>query len=154
MFWFLSVLWWFPVVAVALSGQCSQPYKNLTSGSRLVTFATGTGGSGDVCDGDAANMSLSTLNDWAGEGWYRFGANAGTQLAMAAPRMDACGARFMGWLNGSVPAEPSDVVELQVCFATPSDTCETSVGVGVVNCSTFLLYRLPSPPPMQCYRYC
>ena len=89
-------------------------------------------------------------------GWYRFGGEAGTQMADSCVTMRHCGARDPGWLSGGHPSVSDGAVLRKVCFTGYSGCCRHSTFVSVRNCSGFYVYKLsPVYPYNNCdFRYC
>ena len=89
-------------------------------------------------------------------GWYRFGGEAGTQMADTCVKRRHCGASNPGWLIGGHPSVSDGAVLRRVCFTGYSGCCHHSTFVSVRNCSGFYIYKLsPVYPYNSCYfRYC
>ena len=91
-------------------------------------------------------------------GWYRFGGEAGTQMADACVTMRHCGALYPGWLSGGHPSVSDGSVLRKVCFTGYRGCCHYSTFISVRNCSGFYVYKLSPVVPYyyyQCnYRYC
>ena len=90
-------------------------------------------------------------------GWYRFGGEAGTQMADTCVTMRHCGARYSGWLSGGHPLVSDGAVLRKVCFTGNRGCCQYSTFISVRNCGGFYVYKL-SPVVRyyyQCdHRYC
>ncbi|XP_067037302.1 protein sidekick-2-like isoform X2 [Acropora muricata] len=89
-------------------------------------------------------------------GWYRFGGEAGTQMADNCVKQRHCGARYPGWLSGGHPSLSDGAVLRKVCFTRYSGCCHYSTFISVRNCSGFYVYKLsPAHPYYYCnFRYC
>ncbi|XP_074612981.1 protein sidekick-2-like isoform X2 [Acropora palmata] len=89
-------------------------------------------------------------------GWYRFGGEAGTQMADNCVKIRHCGSRFPGWLSGGHPSVSDSAVMRKVCFTGYSDCCQYSTFISVRNCNGFYIYKLsPIYPSYYCnLRYC
>ncbi|KAL9973652.1 hypothetical protein ACROYT_G020133 [Oculina patagonica] len=102
------------------------------------------------------NDNSTLLCDKELSGWYRFGGEAGNQMAdSCVSRRHQCGAGMPGWLNGSHPSVADGVVRRNVCFhlSTSGECCRRSTQIGVRNCGKFYVYEL-NPPPVCNARYC
>ncbi|KAL9973653.1 hypothetical protein ACROYT_G020134 [Oculina patagonica] len=86
-------------------------------------------------------------------GWYRFGGEAGNQMADSCVSMRHCGAGLPGWLQGSHPSVADGVVSRRVCFRWYNYCCSRSIVILVRNCGSFYVYKL-KPPPVCNSRYC
>ncbi len=87
-------------------------------------------------------------------GWYRFGGEAGNQMAdSCVNRRHQCGAGMPGWLDGSHPSVADGVVRRKVCFQFSNDCCRRRTEIDVRNCGKFYVYKL-KPPPVCNGRYC
>ncbi|XP_067037290.1 uncharacterized protein [Acropora muricata] len=121
--------------------ECSN-YKFLNDSNRAVTY----------------NQSvLVNCNDTTKLlGWYRFGGEAGTQMADTCVNQRHCGASSPGWLRGGHPSVSDGAVLRKVCFTGYRGCCHYSTFISVRNCSAFYVYKLspvvPYSPP-QC-NYC
>ena len=90
--------------------------------------------------------------DSALSGWYRFGGEAGIQMANSCVQMNHCGAIFPGWLSGGHPAVADGTVVRKVCLTSRQGCCGRSIYISVRNCSGFYVYNLTS---LSCHsRYC
>ncbi|XP_044172445.1 protein sidekick homolog [Acropora millepora] len=89
-------------------------------------------------------------------GWYRFGGEAGTQMADTCVQRRHCGAWYPGWLSGGHPSVSDGAVMRKVCFTGYSGCCQYSTFISVRNCSGFYVYKLsPIYLSYNCYlRYC
>ncbi|XP_067037309.1 protein sidekick-2-like isoform X2 [Acropora muricata] len=90
-------------------------------------------------------------------GWYRFGGEAGSQMADTCVKRRHCGAWYPGWLSGGHPSVSDGAVLRKVCFTGYSRCCQYSTFISVRNCSGFYIYKLSPVVPFyyQCYyRYC
>ncbi|XP_074612974.1 uncharacterized protein LOC141871838 isoform X2 [Acropora palmata] len=121
--------------------ECSN-YEFLTDCSRAVTYRSVLAN---------CNNAKKLL------GWYRFGGEAGTQMADTCVSMRHCGARYPGWLSGGHPSVSDGAVLREVCFTGSWGCCHYSTFISVRNCSGFYVYNL-SPvvsSNYHCdYRYC
>ena len=91
--------------------------------------------------------------DSALSGWYRFGGEAGSQMANSCVQMYHCGASYPGWLSGGHPAVADGTVVRKVCFNFFGSCCERSLYISVRNCGGFYVYNL-TPLPSCGIRYC
>jgi hypothetical protein len=116
-----------------------------------------------------------------GERWVRLVGPAGDALPTAPPGGGHCGTYGAGWLsgwgaaaagwelpaaagepplsyatNGTLPTSRDGVVLATVCFAVgdSGNTCSHSVPIAVLNCGTFMLWRLPDVPARAPLAYC
>ena len=85
-------------------------------------------------------------------GWYRFGGEAGTQMADTCVKQRHCGARYSGWLSGGHPSVSDGAVLRKVCFTGYQGCCSCSTFISVRNCNGFYVYKLP-PPILNYYYY-
>ncbi|CAH3187598.1 unnamed protein product [Porites evermanni] len=99
------------------------------------------------------NISIDFLCDDDLNGWYRFGGDAGKQMADSCVPEFRCGAELPGWLNGSHPERAEGVVRRKVCFRYKNNCCEYSTSITVRNCGGFYVYHLGKPPICN-FRYC
>ncbi len=163
---------------MSLSPRCSQRYTTLTDPWRATTHDS-KGPSGSY-SGDVANTSSSTCgaaplratNVGNGE-WYRFAGSGGDALPLRSPKCLHCGTDRVGWLSGwevskgtppadyakpgSYPSPGAGDVNATVCFdycdQSYAGSCRSHVTVGVVNCGSYYLWRLPFAPDCAC-AYC
>ena len=85
-------------------------------------------------------------------GWYRFGGEAGSQMANKCVQENHCGIRHPGWLSGGHPTMADGTVVRKVCFNYFRGCCQGSIYISVRNCGGFYVYNLKS---LSCYfRYC
>ncbi|XP_044173286.1 uncharacterized protein LOC114975057 isoform X6 [Acropora millepora] len=84
-------------------------------------------------------------------GWYRFGGEAGTQMADTCVTMRHCGASYPGWLNGGHPSVSDGAVLRKVCFTGYQGCCYFSAFISVRNCNGFYVYKLS--PLIHYYYY-
>ena len=90
-------------------------------------------------------------------GWYRFGGEAGTQMADTCAKLRHCGAVNPGWLSEGHPSMSDGVALRKVCFTGYQGCCHYSTFISVRNCSGFYVYKLSPVVPYyyQCnYRFC
>ena len=99
------------------------------------------------------NISIDFLCDDDLNGWYRFGGDAGKQMADSCVPEFRCGAELPGWLNGSHPEIAEGAVRRKVCFRYKNNCCEYSTSITVRNCGGFYVYHLGKPPICN-FRYC
>ena len=92
------------------------------------------------------NISIDFLCDDDLNGWYRFGGDAGKQMADSCVPEFRCGAELPGWLNGSHPEIAEGAVRRKVCFRYKNNCCEYSTSITVRNCGGFYVYHLGKPP--------
>jgi hypothetical protein len=151
-----QVLWQGHTITLAATQnlQCYQPYAALNDAYR----ATSTQNTGHY---DCAGPSGTGVG---GGRWYRFLGVGGDALPLQTPGNDHCGTGGgAGWLSGwgdssrvpdisynalgHYPAAVQGVAEMTVCFDSGGNhQCRYHVGVGVVMCDGFLLWRLPYAP--------
>ena len=133
----LLFLW---VFLFSFFSECST-YQFLTDCHRAVTYRSVVANCNDT------NKLL---------GWYRFGGEAGTQMADSCVSMRHCGARYPGWLSGGHPSVSDGAVLRKVCFTGYRGCCQYSTFISVRNCSGFYVYKLsPVYPYYSCnFRYC
>ncbi|XP_015753091.1 PREDICTED: uncharacterized protein LOC107332854 isoform X1 [Acropora digitifera] len=120
--------------------ECSN-YKFLNDSSRAVTY----------------NQSGNCNDTTKLHGWYRFGGEAGTQMADTCVKQHHCGAWYPGWLSGGHPSVSDGAVLRKVCFTGYWGCCHFSTFISVRDCSGFYVYKLSPfhPYSPQCnYRYC
>ena len=119
--------------------ECSS-YKFLYESNRAKTYKT---------------MGSALSDNTLVSGWYRFGGEAGNQMAESCVNKRHCGTDEPGWLNGSHPFVSDGVVKRKVCFHRRENCCGWSVYIDVRNCVGFYVYKL-KPPPTSEYnlRYC
>ena len=129
--------------------QCFEPYLEMDLADRNITFNDGNNGV-EYCD---SVNDADTSPEWQGDGWYRLVGEAGTQLPEAAPDIFACGTDAPGWFNGVHPTPGDGVVDGEVCFHWNGDQCRWTSNIQVVNCGSFYLYNLVTPPNCE-LRYC
>ena len=98
-------------------------------------------------------ISIDFLCDDDFNGWYRFGGDAGKQMADSCVPEFRCGAELPGWLNGSHPEIAEGAVRRKVCFRYKNNCCEYSTSITVRNCGGFYVYHLGKPPICN-FRYC
>lgn len=84
--------------------------------------------------------------------WYRFGENAGSQMATGCVAVGHCGTQTPGWLNGSHPTQDQGIVSMNVCFNKNDNCCYFYKSILVRNCGLFYSYELVKPS--YCHRYC
>ena len=99
------------------------------------------------------NISIDFPCDDDLNGWYRFGGDAGKQMADSCVPEFRCGAELPGWLNGSHPERAEGAVRREVCFRYKNNCCEYSTSITVRNCGGFYVYHLGKPPICN-FRYC
>ncbi|KAL3847606.1 hypothetical protein ACJMK2_018509 [Sinanodonta woodiana] len=63
-----------------------------------------------------------------------------------------CGTYFPIWMNGSIPSSSDGRVTRDACIISFFDICDPAKTIEVVNCSTFMLYKLV--PTVQSSGYC
>ncbi|KAL3847607.1 hypothetical protein ACJMK2_018510 [Sinanodonta woodiana] len=63
-----------------------------------------------------------------------------------------CGTYFPIWMNGSIPSSSDGRVTRNACIISFFDICDPVKTIEVVNCSTFMLYKLV--PTVQSSGYC
>ncbi|KAK3609733.1 hypothetical protein CHS0354_011424 [Potamilus streckersoni] len=63
-----------------------------------------------------------------------------------------CGTYFPIWMNGSIPSSSEGRVTRSACIISFFDLCSIVKTIEVVNCSTFMLYKLG--PTVQSSGYC
>ncbi|KAL3861777.1 hypothetical protein ACJMK2_007798 [Sinanodonta woodiana] len=63
-----------------------------------------------------------------------------------------CGTYFPIWMNGSIPSSSDGRVTRKACIISFSDVCSPVKTIEVVNCNTFMLYKLV--PTVQSSGYC
>ena len=121
--------------------ECSN-YKFLNDSSRAVTY------NHSVLM--HCNDSINLL------GWYRFGGEAGTQMADNCVKISHCGSWYPGSLSGGHPSVSDGAVMRKVCFTGYSGCCQYSTFISVRNCYGFYIYKLsPIHLSYYCYlRYC
>ena len=130
--------------AKSLVEPCSK-YKILSEPSRAASYY---------------NKSDSSGNDKDLSGWYRFGGEAGNQMAVSCVTQYHCGATYPGWLSGSHPSVADGKVDRKVCFNIKKNNCQLcllSIDITVRNCSGgFYVYKLVEPPLSESLslRYC
>ena len=107
--------------------ECSN-YKLLDDSSRVATYNHSVLGN--------CNDTNKLL------GWYRFGGEAGTQMANTCVKQRHCGAWNPGWLSGGHPSVSDGTVLRKVCFGGYSRCCQYSAFISVRNCSEFYVYKL------------
>ena len=119
----------YPLVIIStwFFSECSN-YEFLNESSRAVIY----------------NQSVSANCDDSTKllGWYRFGGDAGTQMADTCVKMRHCGAWYPGWLSGGHPSVSDGAVLRKVCFTRHTDCCYYSTFINVRNCSGFYVYKL------------
>ena len=86
-------------------------------------------------------------------GWYRFGGDAGTQMADTCVMMRHCGARYPGWLSGGHPSVSDGAVLRKVCFTGSWGCCHYSAFISVRNCNGFYVYKLSTLTHYYYYYY-
>jgi len=118
-------------------GGSPSPWRSSTGKGRHINFNDGNGNV-EFCDLGAHAYG------WAGAGWYRYTAGAGTQMPEAAPPIYSCGTDAPGWLNGAHPAIQDGSVTLNVCYHWSGNTCNWNNDIRVVNRGGFYLYELPA----------
>lgn len=115
-----------------------------------------------IQDGSRIWNSQSYVIAETEEGWVRFGATAGGEMASqctkSSQRMSQvnqpCGAYFRGWMNATHPVLSEGRVMRRVCFSYPDQcSCEIFSDVSVRNCGKFYVYHL-NKPPLDKARYC
>ncbi|XP_068711530.1 uncharacterized protein [Montipora foliosa] len=100
-------------------------------------------------------QSYHSCKDNFKPGWYRFGGEAGNQMADTCVKMCHCGAWYPGWLTGGHPSVEDGAAVRKVCFVRGLGCCEASEYISVRNCSGFYVYNLTSIPSSSCYYgYC
>ncbi|KAL9973650.1 hypothetical protein ACROYT_G020131 [Oculina patagonica] len=97
--------------------------------------------------------SNTLLCDEELSGWYRFGGEAGNQMADSCVSRRHCGAGMPGWLDGSHPSMADGVVRRKVCFQWLNYCCQRITAINVRNCGRFYVYKLKKPPVCNA-RYC
>ncbi len=85
--------------------------------------------------------------------WYRFLPPAGVKMPTSSPPKQKCGTHAPGWMQGSHPAVKDGIVSRKVCFHWSNSTCHWNATIGVINCATYYIYRLPKTPVCN-LRYC
>jgi hypothetical protein len=124
-----------------------------------VGYPGGESQRGDVAltDQCATQVPIPPMGGGGGH-WYRFSGDGGDALPRQRPGVNHCGSASTGWLSGwdASGAPPHDfsqegiypsvadgVVERTACIDLDSnDPCGFHVGVGVVQCVGFFLWRL------------
>ncbi|XP_068739001.1 uncharacterized protein [Montipora capricornis] len=100
-------------------------------------------------------QSYHSCKDNFKPGWYRFGGEAGNQMADTCVKMCHCGAWYPGWLTGGHPSVEDGAAVRKVCFVRGLGCCEASEYISVRNCSGFYVYNLTSISSSSCYYgYC
>ena len=108
------------------------------------------------------NQISDVTDDKTVVGWYRFGKEAGYEIASKCnvntkPLIrlgQPCGARFRGYMVDSHPTLIQGRVQRRICFTYPDRcSCEFFVNVGVRNCGNFYVYRLKKAPILDS-RFC
>ena len=97
------------------------------------------------CDEDnASNNSFK-------EGWNRFAPSIGGSMLVQTRNQQSvslqCGNALAGYLNGSHPSEPGQMVIRPVCFTADCshyNMVSPQLHVTVYNCGSFFVYNLPS----------
>ena len=84
-------------------------------------------------------------------GWYRFGGEAGTQMADTCVKQYHCGTTYPGWLSGGHPSVSDGAVLRKVCFTGYWGCCQYSTFISVRNCDGFYVYKLS--PALSYYYY-
>ena len=87
-----------------------------------------------------------------GSTWYRFGEEAGTEMARACVDVRHCGTINPGWLNSTLPSSAYQIKRSRVCFSTRVGCCTFKKTIDVCNCNGFYVYQLTSTDPEK--RYC
>ena len=126
---------------LTLSSECSN-YKFLNDSNISATYTL-------------YEQSHHSCKDNFKPGWYRFGGEAGNQMADTCVKMCHCSAWYPGWLTGGHPSVEDGAVVRKVCFVRGLGCCEASEYISVRNCSGFYVYNLTSIPSSSCYYgYC
>ena len=60
---------------------------------------------------------------WYGPGWYRFLNPAGEKLPESPVDYKMCNTNAPGWMNGSHPTQPGELVDRIVCFTYIDNYC-------------------------------
>ena len=90
-------------------------------------------------------MSWSSSIDFDGLGWYRFTGLAGDKLLDKPSKTKQLCQAGGGWINGSHPEKPAEVVKKSVCF-TNECYSDWKTDIKVINCGSFFTYHLPNTP--------
>ena len=91
--------------------------------------------------------------DWRGPNWYRVVSPAGSKIPETDVEPRHCNTFATGWLNGTHPSIPHEVVSRTICFHTTGDSCDYTTDVKIRNCGEYFLYYL-SEVPICDLRYC
>ena len=86
-------------------------------------------------------------------GWYRFGGEAGNQMADSCVPVYHCNSVAPAWLNARHPSVAEGAVKRKVCFSRYRRCCFASTYITVRNCGGFYVYKLFSSPSCD-IRYC
>ena len=138
------------IISVWIFSECSN-YEFLNESSRAVIY----------------NQTVSMNCSYTTKplGWYRFGGEAGTQMAGTCVKQHHCGAWYPGWLSEGHPSVSDGAVLRKVCFTRYTDCCYYSNFISVRNCDGFYVYKLSLAPSYNynyyyyyyyyyyCYRY-
>ncbi|XP_013401777.1 von Willebrand factor D and EGF domain-containing protein [Lingula anatina] len=85
--------------------------------------------------------------------WYRFDMLTGSTMPTTCIVHGNCGTERPIWLNDSHPDEEEGVVNRTACMKETGNCCAKSYDIQIKNCSTFMVYRLPSVSDCP-ERYC
>ncbi|XP_028410572.1 uncharacterized protein LOC114533270 isoform X2 [Dendronephthya gigantea] len=121
----------------SLSLQNPNGYKWLTNRNRNYRYITIT----PYCD------------DHLSQGWYRFGGEAGTQIATTCVPKRRCGTHAPGWMTQKHPTVSEGKVTRTVAFHWDGNCRKWSQNIQVINCGVYYVYYLG--PSVACkLRYC
>ena len=98
-------------------------------------------------------MMSAPCADMRLSGWYRFGGDAGNQMADTCVNIGHCGTWYPGWISGGHPTMADGAVVRKTCFTTNHGCCSASIYISVRNCGGFHVYNLTSLTACN-LRYC
>ena len=104
------------------------------------------------CDNSDSNHESP---DWRGPNWYRVVSPAGSKIPETDVEPRHCNTFATGWLNGTHPSIPHEVVSRTICFHSlyPENNCGFKTDVQIRNCGEYFLYYLSEVPDCM-LRYC
>ncbi len=125
-------------------------YNDLVAARRSADHNEGPAGE-RFCDAaprfsDSTGVADAATGVFVADQWYRFGGEAGTEMATTPPQLYSCGTYIPGWFAGEIPKHVFATEVGDACFAMSHDDCVTSVQVSVTRCDGFLVYQLPNVP--------
>lgn len=128
-------------------GPCElQTYRNVPTLLEMTLNyrTTPTSGKKPRCDHETNYVDGTT--------WIRLQGAGGTEIIYEQPTSNTgvCGTQNPGWIVGTPPDQSGTEVQSNLCYSKGSDgTCTDARRIDVMNCWSFMIYRL-HPSPSNC----